>query len=52
MKKASLSIKIKSFMLFPQPLGRGTYSVVYKAIHKKTGMLCAIKAIYKSQIIR
>lgn len=37
--------KIDNFKLFPEPIGRGTYSMVYKAIHKDTGMMCAIKVI-------
>lgn len=39
-------------MIFPKALGQGTYSKVLKAIHKKTGMICAIKVIEKQQIIR
>jgi len=40
-----LPLKIKHFLIFPKLLGQGTYSKVYKAIHKKTGMICAIKVI-------
>ena len=28
----------------------GTYSKVYKAIHKKTGMICALKLFDKKKI--
>jgi aurora kinase, other len=32
-------------------LGEGTYSKVYQACHKKTGLICALKILDKKKVI-
>lgn len=42
-KKASGFSDIKNFYDFGDPLGKGQFGLVFKAKHKKSGILAAIK---------
>jgi len=49
-KKPSYIPKAKHFTLI-RKLGEGTYSKVYQAWHKKTGIICAMKVLDKKKVI-
>jgi serine/threonine protein kinase len=49
-KKLSYVPKAKHFILM-RKLGEGTYSKVYQACHKKTGLICALKILDKKRVI-